>query len=192
MSTPLASIPKGATGAGSIAAAAQAALTGIDHPNGNEQAGVILKGPDGKFYPTAPVSNGQDQFSLRLELQHGWSIAGIYHNHPGDNEGAQYFSPDDIRVANQFKVPSYILFAKDKAIRSYTPGQTQLSNFPDPNGSRFPLHVSRGDPLIIPQQQQASTAPIPAAPPVAPAAPVASIPTNNIQPISSSPSSVSQ
>lgn len=187
MSPPLAQVPHGSKGMDNLAAAAKAALDGIQKVDGNEQAGVILKGPDGKYYPTAPVSNAQDTFSLRVQMEHGWNIAGIYHNHPGNDAAAQYFSPDDIQIAHKFGVPSYIRFAKDNSIRQYVPGKTQLQQMDDPAGSQFPIRSTRGDAFVVPPPTQA-TPPMLAsnsqpANPSPSYVPSQTIPTNSISPV---------
>src|SRR5690348_13524728 len=86
-------VPKGAKGLDSAEAAAIAALNSLPNIKAGEHAGVVLKGPDGKYYATDPVMTAQEDFQLHVPLQKGWSIAGIFHNHPGGDGLAQYFSP---------------------------------------------------------------------------------------------------
>lgn len=158
----------------SVQEAARATLRGIKGKDLQEHAGVILKDPSGKYYATDPtVSAIHDQFALKVQLQKGWSIAGVYHTHPGADQLGQYFSPNDLNVANQLKVPSYIRFLKDDSIRSYTPGQTSTRRIDYP-GSPFGLHVAKGDPVADPP------------PPTAPVtAGTQTVPTNNVLPVSS-------
>src|SRR5690348_12532991 len=100
MGRPTASVAAGAASYNDVTSAARAALKGIKGHEGQEHAGVILKDPNGKFYATDPIlSSAHDQFDLSVPLQKGWSIAGIYHTHPGNDQFGQYFSPNDINVA---------------------------------------------------------------------------------------------
>lgn len=91
----------------------------------NEQAAAIIKRPDGTYgYSTVTPPQTETNFALRLQLPQGHALAGIVHNHPGTDSAGQVFSPDDINVANQLKVPSFIRFNKDSSIRQYIPGVT--------------------------------------------------------------------
>lgn len=162
---------KDAAGYDDLPSAARAALRGIKAIDG-EQAGAILKDPSGKYYATTPITSAQhDHFDFGVGVQKGWSLAGIYHTHPGNDDAGQYFSPDDLNVAHQLNVPSYIRFLKDDSIRSYTPGKTATSRM-QYDGSPFGLKVARGDPVPDP-------------PPQSPA-PTATVPVNNINPLSAS------
>lgn len=112
-----------------------------------EDAGLILQNPEGKYTYTHPLSSSQhDHFGFRAALQNGWKIAGVYHTHPGSDADGQVFSPDDLSMAAKLGVPSYIKFLKDGSIRKYMPGQTQTQNMPAV-GNKFGLKVSTGDPL---------------------------------------------
>jgi hypothetical protein len=109
-----------------------------------EQSAALFKGPDGRYAYSAAVSNSDhDNFGMRVGLPKGVTLAGIVHSHPGSDDLGQYFSPGDLSVANQLKVPSYIRFLKDNSIRRYTPGQSSTSYL---LGSR----VARGDSLNLP------------------------------------------
>ena len=169
-----ANVGKDAKSYDSVQEAARATLRGIKGKDLQEHAGVILKDPSGKYYATDPTLSAEhDQFSLKVQLQNGWSVAGVYHTHPGQDEFGQYFSPNDINVANQLKVPSYIRFLKDDSIRSYTPGQTVTRRMDYP-GSAFGVKVAKGDPVADPPAPPTSTAAI------------STVPVNNINPLSAS------
>ena len=168
-------VPQGAKGLDSAKDAAIAALNALPHIKAGEHAGVILKGPDGKYYATAPIMTAQDDFQLHVPIQKGWSMAGIYHNHPGSDGLAQYFSPGDIQMADKLKVPSYIRFSADNVIRGYMPGQTKLDvRLPNEDGDPMDAaRVTRGEqvyPIVQP------TAPVVAAPRVG----TLTVPTNDI------------
>jgi hypothetical protein len=114
-----------------------------------EHAGVLVKGPDGNYYATVPhCSTTPDEFAVKLKLDQGWSLAGIYHTHPGQDADAQYFSGHDVQTANAAKVPSYIRFNSDNSIRSYTPGATKVQQTRIDEGN-MPTYedTARGDPL---------------------------------------------
>lgn len=100
------------------------ALSGITGPAQTEQAGVLFQRPDGKYGRSTTIASTQhDHFKLRAQVPQGHKIAGIFHTHLGSDRNAQFFSPDDIEMANQLKVPSYIRFA-DGSVRKYVPGKT--------------------------------------------------------------------
>jgi hypothetical protein len=111
-----------------------------------EQSAALFKGPDGKYtYSQAVTNDEHDNFGMRVQIPQGSTLAGIIHSHPGNDELAHYFSPNDISVANQLKVPSYIRFAKDDSIRRYTPGQTSTTYI-----RGLGDHVSTGDKVNLP------------------------------------------
>lgn len=117
-----------------------------------EQAGVMYKMPNGQFCPSVPVTQKQrDDFALRAKMPKGASLGGIFHVHPGDDSAGQVFSPHDIQVANQLKVPSYVLFQKDGSVRKYVPGETPTRTMQLP-GSREGAKVADGHPVPHPQQ----------------------------------------
>jgi len=111
-----------------------------------EQSAALFRRADGKYQFSAPVNNSDhDNFGMRVQFPQGTILAGVVHSHPGKDELGQYFSPNDIGVANQLKVPSYIRFLKDNSIRRYTPGQTSTTYM-----KGFGTHVTRGDALKLP------------------------------------------
>lgn len=150
----------------SLDSVAQKALLGV--PSGGfEQAGVLYGNQDGKYAYSLPVTqHARDDFALKTKLSDGMKMSGIWHIHPGYDDFGQVFSPHDIQVAEQLKVPSYVLFLKDHSIRKYVPGQTptQLMQLP---GSHEQLKVAKGlslsDPApsknILAQSVSLTTAP---------------------------------
>lgn len=124
-----------------------------------EQAGFMVVGPDGKYaFSNSVTQNDHDNFALRAQIDRGHKLAGIYHTHPGKDTDGQVFSPHDIEVANQLKVPSYVMFLKDGSVRKYTPGKTPTyhMNLAGSNGT-----VADGDAVPAPVEAP------PAAPPAA-------------------------
>lgn len=137
-------------------ASAHAVLSGLGDDS-QEQAGVILVSPDGRYHYTTPTTSHQhDNFEVRVALQKGWKIAGIYHTHPGKDDDGQVFSPQDLEMAAKLNVPSYIRFLKDGSIRKYIPGQTSTQNKPQ---GKFIRKVATGDTLPPPQVAQALSTP---------------------------------
>lgn len=135
---------------GSLDAVAQKALLGLQS-GAFEQAGVIYGNPDGKYAYSLPVTqHARDNFALKTQLENGMKMAGIWHTHPGDDDFGQVFSPRDIQVAEQLKVPSYVLFLKDHSIRKYVPGQTPTQLIRTP-GSLEQLKVAKGLGLSNPE-----------------------------------------
>lgn len=119
-------------------------------PGDLEQAGVIYQMPDGKYAYSIPTTQQQrDHFELRASTGDSQKLAAIFHTHPGDDTNAQYFSPNDIAIAKQLAVPSYVQFLKDGSMRSYTAGKTPTSMMTVPNSRQF-MKIARGDPLVLP------------------------------------------
>lgn len=114
------------------------ALSGIAGPAKTEQAGVLFQRPDGQYGRSTTIASTQhDHFKLSAQVPQGHKIAGIFHTHLGSDRNAQFFSPDDIEMANQLKVPSYIRFA-DGSVRKYVPGKTII-------GTNWYTNPPRGD-----------------------------------------------
>jgi proteasome lid subunit RPN8/RPN11 len=113
-----------------------------------EQSAALFQRPDGKFSYSAAVTNSDhDNFGMRVQLPKGTQLAAIVHSHPGHDDLGQYFSSNDIDIANQLKVPSYIRFLRDDSIRKYVPGQTSTQNL-----RGYGTHVATGDALNLPPQ----------------------------------------
>lgn len=145
---PAASVDPNDPGQGDLDTSAYSVLHGISDDS-QESAGLLMQHPSGQYFYTTPIPSQQhDHFALRAAVQQGWKIAGIYHIHPGNDADGQLFSPDDLQMAAQLKVPSYIKFMKDGAIRKYVPGQTQSQNLPAP-GNKFPRKVATGDAVDV-------------------------------------------
>jgi proteasome lid subunit RPN8/RPN11 len=153
---PVAKVSPDTQGVDNLDTCANGVLGSLEKYNG-EAAGVIMQGPDGKYYNTDPIDTPHDHFGMRVQLQKGWKIAGIYHTHPGQDELGQYFSTNDLAVSESLKVPSYIRFQKDGSVRRYTPGQTKTQNMAHA-GDRFGMRVARGDDLSPPPSTQQSAA----------------------------------
>lgn len=151
---PVAGVATDAVGVTDLDGSAHGVLGTLTNDNHGEQAGVIMQAPDGKYYNTSPIASNHDHFGLRVQLQQGWKIAGVYHTHPGNDDLGQYFSPNDIAVAESLKVPSYVRFQKDGSVRKYVPGQTTTQTM-NQAGNRFGMRVSRGDDVPLPQASPA-------------------------------------
>lgn len=118
----------------------------------SEQAGIIYKDANGQYRYSIPTTQSEhDSFALQAAVNKDQQIAGIFHTHPGTDDLGQVFSPDDLAVANQLKVPSYVLFLKDGSLRKYIPGQTPTQQMAKMGGSRVnTLATSRGEPVQPP------------------------------------------
>jgi len=129
-----------------IDASIRAVYGGLQPDEIHEHAGVILQDPNGKYYYTKPITSSKhDAFEVHAGLQKGWKLAGIYHTHPGKDKDGQVFSPDDLNVAAQLKVPSFVRFA-DGSIRQYQAGKTPTQQWAQP-GTHMTSKVARGEDL---------------------------------------------
>ncbi len=128
-------------------AAADAVSKDFAKQKDDEQAAVIFQGPDGLYrHSTVAPQHDHDNFSLVTRVPQGHKLAGLVHSHPGTDAYGLVFSPKDLDVADRLKVPSFIRFNDDNAIRKYTPGKTatQKTTF---SGDRFGVKTARGDAL---------------------------------------------
>lgn len=146
--------------------------------NERETAGLLFKTPKGKFVYSTTLPGTGDHFELRGMMPKGHSLAGIVHSHPSDEPSSQVFSTDDIGIAENLKVPSYVRFLHDSSTRKYVPGQTQTQRMTLPGQAKFPVKVSRGDDVPV----MAPPAPAPGPPDMAPLA-AANPPPNPMAPL---------
>lgn len=143
---PLAAPDPTAAPVNSLDAAALAFKNQLDPRGHTEQAGVFYGTPSG-YQSSIPVTQREhDQFALRAQIPKGDTLGAIFHNHPGDDDRAGFFSPEDIQTATQLKVPSYVMF-QNGSIRKFVPGTTKTHNMRFP-GDRFDTKVADGDPVV--------------------------------------------
>lgn len=111
--------------------AALAALDAITDRS-KEYAGLILRRrSDGMYAYTVPAPGGKDTFRIAASFNPKlYEIAGIFHNHPGDDEYAPYFSRADIQTSRKLGVPSFIV-ARDGKVRRFNPTDRGRVQFRD-------------------------------------------------------------
>lgn len=114
---------------------------------GKEQAGALYQSDDGKYRYSTTIPGDADNFAMRVAVPKGHKFVAILHTHPGNDALGQVFSPQDLTTANGLKVPSYVRFNKDGAVRKYVPGitKTHRTGFGG-------LNVADGDPISLPAQ----------------------------------------
>lgn len=138
----------------SLDQAAHEVCSTLDRKSKVEQSAALFKRADGKYMYSAPVTNeDHDNFGMRVQLPKGVTLAGVVHSHLGQDDLGQYFSPNDINIANQLKIPSYIRFMRDDSVRRYTPGQTSTAYL-----RGYGTHVAKGDELELPSAPVPDTA----------------------------------
>lgn len=124
-----------------------------------EKAGFIVSRPDGKFaFSTPATQDSHDNFAFRAQIQQGHKLAGLYHNHPGNDSDADSFSPRDVNVANKLKVPSFIRVNSTNTVRRYTPGKS----------TTFAAQIHAGDDGVMASMGDVVPPPAPSASPSAP------------------------
>jgi proteasome lid subunit RPN8/RPN11 len=113
-----------------------------EHDPKTENAGVLYVDSSGKYRMSIPTVQHDEGFKLRIPATPEEKLAGIFHTHPGTDQTAQWFSPNDIDVAGQLKVPSYVYFENNHEMRKYVPGvtKTEMHNIDYKRQT-----VSRGD-----------------------------------------------
>lgn len=137
-------------------AAADAVSKAFPQQKDAEQAAVLFQRPDGTYgYSTVAPQEDHDNFQLRAQIPKGHKLAGIVHSHPGQDSLGQVFSPKDLDVSDQLKVPSFIRFNNDNSIRKYVPGTTSTQRT-SISGNAFGVRTAKGDAIA---QEQANTSP---------------------------------
>lgn len=107
----------------------QAAITALTNAgqvsNTRETGGAIFQNQQGQYCYSIPVSGNSPQaehFQLRAQSTPEQKVVGVYHTHPGGGgDNAAQFSPDDVNVANQLKMQSYIQALKSGVVKRYDP-----------------------------------------------------------------------
>lgn len=129
-------------------AAVQALQLSLKRSSRIEYAGCLFKknsGESNQFHFTAPTTNGKaDDFAIICEIPSGSILVGVYHTHPVGSEVG--ISSNDLMVANKLNVISYVAFADQKTVMSFTPGKTRTRCLRDERGL-CPQHqrISDGD-----------------------------------------------
>jgi hypothetical protein len=89
-----------------------------------EFGGEIVQDSDGGFWYTGPRRGLRTQVTLYPRIS---GYEGAYHGHAGwTRKGAEVFSPDDMRIADEFGKPMYLV----------TPSGRMLRYDPDPERKR--------------------------------------------------------
>lgn len=78
----------------------------------------------GEFCYTLPVTeNDKKSVSVSVLKPRGATLVALYHTHPASElqDSCQSFSVDDVRVAKEMKVISFVGFMHNQTIRYYDP-----------------------------------------------------------------------
>lgn len=107
--------------------AAIAALDRIAASN-LEHGGVLFKRKaDGSYGYSTAVPGERERFTARARFHPDeYELAGLYHTHPG--EDAAFFSPHDVDIAKQMRLPSFIKILEMGDVRRFTPGKTKTKS----------------------------------------------------------------
>lgn len=129
----------GEQGFTTVQAAGTAGLQAIvAKTTGVEMAGGIYKF-QGKFYYTNPTTNSNDaHFAIELAFPVGAKLVGLFHTHPNFPNN-DMFSPNDIVVANQLDVTSFVgvIAGSSSHIIQYTPGVSKMASCDTCGASRL-------------------------------------------------------
>lgn len=111
--------------------AAIQALNRIEEPR-NELGGVIYRDKQGYYSFSEPQGNERTgKFEAEVRIPKSATPAAIYHTHPGYGEEAplaESFSDDDIKMAKQLKLLSYIRAMDSGNIKKYELGKTKTDD----------------------------------------------------------------
>jgi hypothetical protein len=130
----------------------QAAVTGLNNATqvtqGREMGGAIFQNPQGQYCYSIPVGGTQDShFHLRAQSTPEQQLVGIFHTHPAGSPENSTFSPDDVKVANQLKLTSYIKALQSGAVKRYDPGVTPTQSV----GSGLSSFDKKSPGTLVPQ-----------------------------------------
>src|ERR1700730_18464389 len=90
-------------------AATQALANAAEQSKRYETAGAIFRDANGNYCYSIPVGGTQaGHFVFGVKPAPGQPMAALYHTHPAGGGEDDSFSPDDVRMANQLKLTSYI------------------------------------------------------------------------------------
>jgi hypothetical protein len=110
-------------------AAIQALRSAIKVSTVVEEAGALYT-LGGKFYYTSAASNSDEaHFAIRIGFPQGAKLVALYHTHP-NHENNDMFSPNDVNIANQMHVISYVgvLTQSTSHIIKYIPGVSKMGS----------------------------------------------------------------
>lgn len=113
----------------SIEEAVIAAFEPLVQPFAKEEVGGAIIERDGQFYFTQAVSIGvRSRLDLAVELRKGDTLVALYHTHPlqvSTNALSlkllEQFSADDMRIARELNVRSYIAEEAGRTLRVFDP-----------------------------------------------------------------------
>lgn len=135
----------------------QQAITGLSNASqvdhSRELGGAIFQNPQGQYCYSIPVGGTEaGHFQLRAQSTPALKLAGIYHTHPAGGGEDSSFSPDDVNMANQLKLTSYIKALKDGTVKRYDPGVTPTQAA----GSRLQSFARKSPGVLVPQTTASS------------------------------------
>jgi hypothetical protein len=125
-----------------LATLALLCLSAFPH-DAHEHAGIIASDAAGNLICTNQTEGEAFRTRFNINPPEGYKLVALFHTHLR-LEYADYFSDADVKLANAYRVPSYLLIAHDK-FRVYVPGETKLvppSHLPNALAG---LKVSLGD-----------------------------------------------
>lgn len=128
-----------------------AAIAGLRSVTGQDMeygGGILQNKQSGKYAYTQPVGQGQgSHFGARVQVPQGWQMSATFHTHP-NGPNSTNFSGDDVNMAQQLKMPSYILPYQDNTIRKFDPADrasNHVYNSGDPDRAYAPgVSVTEG------------------------------------------------
>lgn len=107
------------------------ALNKVTEPQ-YEMGGVIYQDNRGMYSFSDPAGDKRTgKFKVEASIPKSATPKAIYHTHPGYGDAAalaESFSDDDIKVANQLKMMSYIRAMDSGNIKKYEPGHTPVTS----------------------------------------------------------------
>jgi hypothetical protein len=110
--------------------------------NGHEHGAIIVQDAAGNLLCTNRTEGTEDRLAINVKPPVGYSLVALVHTHVMP-EYSEYFSEQDVIVADRLNVPSYILV--DGRLRGYTPGKTKMIPPSHLSGALQGKHITLGD-----------------------------------------------
>jgi hypothetical protein len=106
-----------------LAAMALSCLMAFPH-DAHEHAGIIASDAAGNLICTNQTEGEAFRTRFNIEPPQGYTFVAMFHTHLSV-QFSEYFSDADVKLADRYKVPSFLLIAGTR-FRVYIPGQTRL------------------------------------------------------------------
>lgn len=116
-----------------------------------ESGGVVYRDKRGQYSYSAPMGNQQTgKFEATAQIPQSAQLSAIYHTHP-DGPQSELFSPEDVNLARDRRLQSYIKVMKSGDIRRFDPKSSSTRPL---SAREFNRKVSEGERVVDSTNQE--------------------------------------